>query len=269
MSDTPQNDEPINEAVNEEVVTNDSVLESDTSSPVQAESTEQVDEVAVAQEKATKAFNKQYGEKKQLERDLAAQREVNNALQQADRDRQAAAVGDIPPMPDSFDDDFDAKIKIRDDAIIAKANHTATNNAYLQQQQNQQQQAQQAQQAEFNKSVITYSERATELGIGADELQQAGNVVGNYGLSGDLIKHILSDPDGPLITKHLAANPMEAHELANMSPYAIGSKLDAIKSSAAALKPKQSNTPAPIDGVKGNGVTPGDKYKHISGAKFY
>ena len=55
MSDTPQNDEPINEVVNEEVVTNDSVLESDTSSPVQAESTEQVDEVAVAQEKATMA----------------------------------------------------------------------------------------------------------------------------------------------------------------------------------------------------------------------
>ncbi len=64
MSDTPQNDEPINEVVNEEVVTNDSVPHSEGGEQVQAESTEQVDEVAVAQEKANAAFNKQYGEEK-------------------------------------------------------------------------------------------------------------------------------------------------------------------------------------------------------------
>ena len=144
MSDTPQNDSVDSEIVEQQIEINDSVPHSEGGKQAQVESEVQVDEVAVAQEKANAAFNKQYGEKKQLERDLAAQREVNAKFEQAERDRQAAAVGNIPPMPDSFDEDFDAKVKQRDDAIIAQANFNATNNAYLQQQQLSQQQAAQA-----------------------------------------------------------------------------------------------------------------------------
>lgn len=254
MSDTPQNDEPINEAVNEEVVTNDSAPVSDAGNPVQDESNEQVDEVAVAQEKANAAFNKQYGEKKQLERDLAAQREINSKHEQAERERQAAAVGNIPPMPDSFDEDFDAKVAKRDEAIIAQANYNAQNNAYLQQQQFSQQQDAQAQQVKVQESMASYSQKATELGIKQEELQAAGNVVANYGLSQDLIMHILGDSDGPLITKHLAANPQDGHQLASMSPFAVGQFLDGIKTKASALKPKTSNAPAPATNLEGNGA---------------
>ena len=72
MSDTPQNDEVVE--------TNDSIPASDTGEQVQAESeVVQVDEVAEAKQKANDAFNKQYGEKKQLERDLKLEREKSGS----------------------------------------------------------------------------------------------------------------------------------------------------------------------------------------------
>ena len=88
-------------------------------------------------------------------------------------------------------------------------------------------------------------------------------------LSDDLVMHILADNDGPLITKHLAANPQDGYELASMSPYSVGQFLDGIKTKASALKPKTSSTPAPATNLQGNGVDPeAGKYSHIKGAKF-
>lgn len=269
MSETPQNDSVDSEISEPVIETNDSVPHSEGGEQVQAESEVQVDEVAVAQEKANAAFNKQYGEKKQLERDLAASKEQNSKFEQAERERLKAQVGDIPPMPDAFDDDFEAKVKLRDEAIVAQTNYQAQNNAYLQQEQFNQQQAAQAKTEQFNKSLTSYTSKANELGIKQEELQAAGNAVAGYGLSDDLVMHILGDSDGPLITKHLAANPQEGYQLASMSPYAVGSFLDGIKVKASALKPKTSSTPAPPTNLTGNGVDPeAGKYKHIKGTKF-
>ena len=268
MSVTPQNDEAINEEVNVDIETNDSIPSSESGEQVQAESIEQVDEAEVAKQKANEAFNKQYGEKKQLERDLAAQREENAKFQQAERERQAAQVGNIPPMPDAFDDDFDIKVKQRDEALIAQAEYSAQNQSYMQQEQFNQQQAAQAKQVKVQESMASYSQKATELGIKQDELQAAANTVANYGLSDDLVMHILGDSDGPLITKHLAANPQDGYDLASMSPYSVGQFLDGIKTKASALKPKTSNTPSPATNLQGNGVNPGDGYNNIKGAKF-
>jgi len=273
MSDTPQSEEVINEEVNTEATINDSVPHSEGGEQVQAESEVQVDEVEVAKQKANDAFNKQYGEKKQLERDLAAQREVNAKFEQAERERQAAAVGNIPSLPDRFDfdtdEDFNAANTRRDEALINQANYNAQNNAYLQQEQLNQQQVAQAKAVKVQESMSSYSKKATELGIKQDELQAAGNTVAGYGLSDDLVMHILGDSDGPLITKHLAANPQDGYQLAQMSPFAVGSFLDGIKQKASALKPKTSSTPTPATNLSGNGTDPeAGKYKHLGGVKF-
>jgi hypothetical protein len=268
MSDTPQNDETINEEVNVDIETNDSIPSSESGEQAQAESEVQVDEVELAKQKANEAFNKQYGEKKQLERDLAAKAEKLAQFEQAERERQAAQVGNIPPMPDAFDDDFDEKVKQRDEALIAQANYNAQNQSYLQQEQFNQQQAAQAKQVKVQQSMANYSQKATELGIKQDELQAAANTVANYGLSDDLVMHILGDSDGPLITKHLAANPQDGYDLASMSPYSVGQFLDGIKTKASALKPKTSSAPSPATNLQGNGVSPSDGYNNIKGAKF-
>jgi len=81
--------------------------------------------------------------------------------------------------------------------------------------------------------------------------------------------HILADSDGPLITKHLAANPQEGYQLASMSPYQVGSFLDGIKAKASALKPKKTNAPAPAERLTGNGADPeAGKYKNLRGTKY-
>ena len=269
MSDTPQTNDADLEITEQPVETNDSAVESETTTPVEGESEQQVDEVAVAKQKANDAFNKQYGEKKQLERDLAIANEFRAKTEQADRERQAATVGDIPAMPDAFDDDFDVKVRQRDEAIIANANYQAQNNAYLQQEQNNQQQAAQAKTVKVQESMVSYNKKAVDLGIKQEELQAAGNAVAGYGLSDDLVMHILADSDGPLITKHLAANPQDGYELASMSPFAVGQFLDGIKTKASALKPKTSNAPAPVDNLQG--VTSdfeSKQYKYIGGSNI-
>ena len=173
MSD-PQNDSVESEIIEQPVIeTNDSVPHSEGGEQVQAESDVQVDEVELAKQKANEAFNKQYGEKKQLERDLAAQAAKVAQFEQAERERQAAQVGNIPEMPDAFDDDYEAKVKARDEAIIANTNYHAQNQAYLQQEQFNQQQAAQAKQVKVQESMASYSQKATELGIKQEELQSA------------------------------------------------------------------------------------------------
>jgi hypothetical protein len=268
MSESPQNDDVINEEVNTEVATNDSTLESDTSNQVQDESNEQVDEVEVAKQKANEAFNKQYGQLKQAERERDALQAKQDKFEQDERQRQANLVSDIPAMPDAFDDDYEAKVKNRDEAIVAQANYNAQNQAYMQQQQFSQQQAAQVKQDQLHTSMGNYSKKAVELGIEQNELQAAGNKVASYGLSDDLVMHILADTDGPLITKHLAANPQEGYELASMSPYSVGKFLDGIKVKAGALKPRTSSTTSPATNLQGNGASPSDGYNNIKGAKF-
>jgi len=259
MSDTsPQNDDATIELDSAEVETNDSAVASDTTTPVEGESEQQVDEVELAKQKSNDAFNKQYGVNKQLERDVKSRDEKIASFEQAERERQAAAVGSIPNLPDRFDfdtdEEFNAANKSRDDAIVAQTNYNATQNAYLQQEQFNQQQAADVKAEQFNKSLTSYTAKATELGIKQDELQAAGKAVAGYGLSDDLVMHILSDSDGPLITKHLAANPQDGYQLASMDPYSVGSFLDGIKAKASALKPKTSNTPAPATNLTGNGA---------------
>jgi len=270
MSDTPpQNDEVINEVVNTEVVTNDSALESDTSNQVQDESNEQVDEVKVAQDKANAAFNKQYGEKKQLERDLAEQREQNEKFQQAERERQAAVVGNLPDFPDEFEDDFEEKKANYLQAVQTKANFDAQNNAYVQQQQFTQQQAAQAAQQKQAELGNSFTANAKAAGATDEEFNTVVMTLNNGGMTGDIGNAIMQDPDGYFIAKHLAANPQEAHELNTMNPILAGAKFAELKLKASALKPKTSSTPAPVDSLQG--VTSdfeGKQYKYIGGSEI-
>jgi hypothetical protein len=240
-----------------------------TDSEGQHESIDQVDEAA-KQAKATQdIINKKTFEAKQAQRDLQSANDRLKAIEDKERESQAAAVANIPPIPDQYDDDFEQKMADRDAAVLAQATFNSTQAANQREQQSQQQQQERLQQEQIQKAAIAYDARAVELNIGTDELKAAGGTVVQYGLSDDLAMHILSDPDGPLIIKHLAANPQEGFELASMSPYAVGTYLDGVRSKAAALKPKQSNAPAPADTLQGNGVDPEmGKYQNLKGTVY-
>lgn len=227
-----------------------------------------VDEEAKKQEAIQKAINKKHFEAKEAERKLAEAQAKIDEFEAKQRQEMEARVGNIPPLPDPFDDDYEAKLKAREDALLQKAQFDAQQAIIQQQQQAQIQQAQAAKEAQVRESMTNYSKRAVELGIEQNELQAAGNTVAQYGLSDDLVLHILGDADGPLITKHLAANPQEGFELAQMSPYQVGSYLDGIKQKAGDLKPKSTNAPKPSQQLEGGSKIPDDGYQHIKGAKF-
>jgi hypothetical protein len=250
-----QNDDVTNEDTNVAEAENLSIgAELAPDSEGQHDKTDQVDEVAVKAAATQDIINKKTFEAKQAQRDLQAANDKLKAIDDKARETQAAAAANIPPMPDQYDDDFEQKMADRDAAILAQGQFNSDQAATEREQQSQRQQQERQQQEQVQKAAIAYDARAVELNISKEELQAAGTTVVQYGLSSDLAMHILSDPDGPLITKHLAANPQEGFELASMSPYAVGAYIDGIRSKAAALKPKQSGAPDPADTLQGNGV---------------
>jgi len=266
-----QNEDAIIEDGNAEIENQeDTGVDLATTSEAEHEEQPQVDEEAKKRQEAiNKVINEKTFKAKQAEREAQEYKAKLEAYEAEQRKQFEQQVADIPPMPDAFDDDFDEKVRARDEALLKKAQFDAQNSYYLQQQQFQQQQEAQAKQAQIQESLTNYTKKATELGIKQEEMQAAGNTVANYGLSDDLVLHILSDPDGPLITKHLAANPVDGFNLASMSPYAVGSFLSDIKQKAGALKPKTSSAPKPATNLHGNGVDPElGKYKNLKGTKY-
>ena len=178
-----------------------------------------------------------------------------------------------PPMveaPDPFDDDFDTKQAAYIESIRQQA--IFENNQALQQQLSQSQQAaaQREQQASENAKIQTYVDNAKAMSISIEQLEQAGQVVGSYGLSKDVQMFIVDDKQGPLITQYLANNHTDAEAIAGMPPLQAAMYIErTIKPKVAALRPRTTNAPNPATKVSGGG---GDKdagkYRFSKGASF-
>lgn len=247
---------------------------------------------AAAQIATQKVINKKTFETKQAERQRD---ELQGRLDTIEREKQEKleetfkSAPNMPTLPayptsDTFDEGHELEVKqyhedvatynanmpVYHQQVQAKATFDASQASALQQQQDIQQVNVQQKALKMQESTIAYTARSNELGIKPEELQAAGNAVEQYGLSSDLVMHILSDKDGPLITKHLAANPQDGFNLASMNPYNVGSFLNEIKVKAAELKPKTTQTPEPVDQLVGAGAKLDlNKYPDSKGAKFY
>ncbi len=220
--------------------------------------------------KTTAAFNKQYGKTKQAERELAT---ANAELQQF-RQAQVVAPEQVGNFPNEYDfdttEDFDRAKTAFVNNVQANANYTATQNALLQQQQSQQQVEFQQKQEVLNEKAQTFMAKAKSYGISQDEVAQFANtVIGQYGISDNAREAIISQPEGVLMLKHLAANPQDVGKLNAMNPYEAGAFIAGeLNQKAVELKPKQTSTPPPTDDIEGGSVNTGDKYLHLGRAKF-
>jgi hypothetical protein len=194
-------------------------------------------------------------------REREARRESETLKQRiAELERQSAPKApSAPVIPSRWDYDEDADYqKAIDDYANKKADVRAFEVQENQQRQVQQQAQQQQQydhQQKLNDAVKSYAGRAKDLGVSAEDLQSAGNIVSSYGLRDDVIMAILDDPEGVLITKYLAANPQAIDSL-NQSTWANGATVfGKIKESAAQLKPKlSSDAPPPAKLVSGGSI---------------
>lgn len=240
-----------------------------TDSDAEHEEQPQKAEIDAKQEAINKAINKKHFEAQQAKRERDELARKLAEYEEKQREMEAAKYDNIPPIPDAFDDDYEAKMAERDKALLAQAQFRAQQEAYNRQQEQLRQQQEAQKYQEFNEQVTKYGMRAKELGIPQEELQAAANTVGTLGLSDDLVRHIIADKDGPLIVRYLAANQADGIDLAQANPYSAGAKLIEIKQKASSLKPKKTGAPPPPTDISGKGA-PKDlnKYPHIKGVKF-
>lgn len=263
-----QNDEVVQDEQVPEVVENQEI-ESDLATDSDGQHEQKPVDETVNQDAIQKRINAKHFETQQTKRDLDAANKRIEAFEARQREQEAEQVGNIPPMPDSFDDDFDEKMAAREAQIVKKAQFDASQATLNQQQQFQQQQDAQKKQQEVQAQVQVYATRTKDLGISQDEIQAAGNVVAQYGISDDLTMAILGDSDGPLITKYLAANPVELSSLSAMNPMQAAMHIERnVRSKATDLKPRTTNAPKPASDISSGANAKGSTYKNISGAKF-
>jgi hypothetical protein len=194
---------------------------------------------------------RQVAKRKEAERELE---EYRQRLQQS-QPEQPSGRPEIPEPPNIWDDDYEAKIKARDEAIRAAVEWEAQEQYRQQYEQQQKWEQQQKEQEQLLSKVTTYTERAKEYGIDESDLQVAGNAVAQFGIPEPLIQYILEDDAGPAITMHLSRNLQELDTLNRMDP------IKAAVHIATTLKPKatrnaqrRSKPPEPTDSPRGSGV---------------
>lgn len=224
------------------------------------------DERRINQEKVNQVINEKHRKWKEAE-ERAAKLEAQLAQYNSQQQEKAP---EIPPYPDAFDDDFEAKVKERDEAIQKRAQWEAARKEEGSKRLKEQQEFEAQQREVFNEKAATYAERAKNLGIKDGELNAAVSVIDQVGFKNDVLLEILEDEDGPLMTKYLATNLVEAYEVSQMPIAKAVLHLERkVRPKLAGLKPKQSNAPKPTTRPK---ATVGDaelgKYKHLGGAKF-
>jgi hypothetical protein len=275
MSEELQNDSAIE--FDETEVTQEAVENPETGSELATEAaettaseSEQTNDGEVNQDAINRAINRKHFEKMEEKRRADALEAELAEFKRKEQESLQQSVNNTPEMPDPYDADFEVKLRERDQAI-----RNAERFAYQQQLQQQeqaarQQQAQQEQLKDVQDALKTYDKRALEAGMTTEELQQAGNLVGSYGVPDSLQLAIVKDPDGPLITKYLAANPSEIESIKNLDPYSAAMHIERnLRAKAVALKPKASSTPAPATDIRGSGADPdAGKFKLSAGATF-
>lgn len=212
-------------------------------------------------------FNEEIGKKtyklRQTERE---KEELAQQLEELKSKLPKESRPQVPPMPQPFDDDFEAKVRQRDEAILAQARFDAAEKIRAEQEQARQKEQEEQRQKDTYSKQVAYFENAKKLGIEPNELAEMGGRVGSF-LPQDLQMYIMEEEKGGLITKYLASNVLEIEKLSQMSP------LRAAEYIATSIKPKVeqlttkkvSQAPDPVETLSGRGA---NTERGPSGATF-
>jgi len=172
--------------------------------------------------------------------------------------KQSRSSGDknvtIPPLPDYYDDNYEAKIKERDTAIEEAAKLRAEHEYQRRlEAERQTKLMEQQQKRAMQRSDEMYKRAATDYGISADELKEAESRIVPFIKSPELADFILDRHDSSLIVKYLSQSATELEKISKMSPVTAAVYIESdIAKRAGGLKPNTSRAPEPIDIPKGN-----------------
>lgn len=225
-------------------------------SPVEGEqntSQASVDGVSVEGPEGFKtAINKQHFKfREEQRRAESLQRELDEIKA---KQQPASTDVSIPPIPDSWDENYEEKIRQRDAAIVQKANADQNVQRHADTQA-QQQRDQERQELERLQNLQNgFNENSKKLGVNQESMIKAQETVIQYGITPELANTLLGDSDGPLMVQYLATNPLDLHDIVNASPLDAGFKLAQVKTKAAALRPKTTSAPDPATTIGGRGT---------------
>jgi len=205
---------------------------------------------------AQKAINKQHAKYREEERKrIEVEKEAKELREKLAAFESAKVETDIPPIPDPYDDDYEDKIKARDEAITRKASQEAQKSFLTEQQNAQKETAKKTEQERINTLISGYDKHTVTLGLNPSDVAKAGNKVVEYGISGEVAEFILEQEDGPLITTYLSENPILLDELRHMTPIQAAFKVSSdIRAAASGLKPQASTAPDPVEILTGRGA---------------
>lgn len=202
---------------------------------------------------------------------VAAQREAERKAEEAAR--KAAELEqklqkyetpdrpEVPPLPDPYDDDYEAKVQARDSAI---AEQTRWDNEQQQRQAAQiraQQEAQFKQQQANDEIAKSFVEKGDKVGFTEVELDTAVGTLVDQGIHGEKARHILTHESGPDMTMYLARNALEADKVATMSEMQAAIYLETVvlpKVKASKTTPEPS--PAVVETPGAGAGIPDDDY---------
>lgn len=223
---------------------------------------------SIDQDAVNKAINKKHFQMKEAERKAEASDKRAGELEARLQKLEQGDEPVIPPIVDQYDEDYEAKVKARDEAIQRKWQFDSQQKTAADQATRTQNEQVQAQQAKVDGLVSEYNDRSVKLGLDATKVESAGNRVVEYGISADLAQFILADPEGPLITTYLAENPLELDRLGKMTPMQAAVRVNStIREKAAPLKPKVTQAPEPAEVLNGRGAPEG-KEPWLQGVKY-
>lgn len=197
-------------------------------------------------------FDREMGRKtakiREMERQAEDERRQREEIEAKLQQMQAPTRPDVPPMPDPFDDDFDDKVKARDEAMANLYRYEAEQQSLRNQQEYLARQEQERVITNLRNTVAEYSSRADRLGIKAEELQVAGNTVAQFGMDPGVIEYILTDEQGPALTMYLSEHLMELEKLREMNPTRAAIYLETqVKGKASRGRQRTPSAPAPTD----------------------
>lgn len=217
------------------------------------------------QESVNEAIGKKVAKQREAERQAQEYQSQLAEAQKRLQQYEAPVRPDIPPPPDPYEDNFAQKVAHRDAMIAKAAQFDAEINWRNTQEQQRQQQIAAEERAKVVKTVETYSEVATKLGITSEELAEAGSKIAPY-VPDRLALRILNDASGPEITTFLAKNLVELDKVTRMSPEDGAVYLETVIKPAAKRAPPRL-APEPTEKLSGASVK--EKTRGPAGAVYY
>lgn len=229
-------------------------------SPVKEEDSSFIDFDSIPEEHRPKLktrINADFRKIKDLERKEADARrkirEYEEKMAELSKPREVS-----PPTPEDWYSD--------PDGAAEKMNAYAESKAKQSEWTMQQQQRQQASQAEIERETRArfeeFGKRAEKAGVKPERLATAAMIL-DKALPPEHQNYLVEHEYGPQLINALASDPVELADLANLSAYQVGVKLD--KMAAAFRRKTKSSAPPPDEPIKGSGVSAKDPYGGMLG----